>query len=217
MARPRSALAHRKVLEAAILLFSEHGIDATSIDAIAEASGVSKATIYKHWQGKDSLLLEVMGDLHGLNEEFPLFNSGDLRNDLIAQLKFQPALDRQALRDKITPHLMAYAARNRALGAVWRARVIEPRRKALLLLMQRGEDRGELLHADPEIGIALLFGPIMYRHIFLARSGAKGPGNLEAWVADAFLALFSTGKRPAKSRLHIQKGTDKIRSAKADH
>ena len=36
-------------------LFSERGIDATSMDAIAETSGVSKATIYKHWQDKDAL------------------------------------------------------------------------------------------------------------------------------------------------------------------
>jgi len=33
-------------VDAAVLLFSERGIDATSMDAIAEASGVSKATIY---------------------------------------------------------------------------------------------------------------------------------------------------------------------------
>ncbi len=55
MARPRSAQAHKKVLDAAVLLFSERGIDATSMDAIAETSGVSKATIYKHWQDKDEL------------------------------------------------------------------------------------------------------------------------------------------------------------------
>ena len=60
MARPRSAQAHKKVLDAAVQLFSERGIDATSMDAIAEASGVSKATIYKHWQDKDALCLEVM-------------------------------------------------------------------------------------------------------------------------------------------------------------
>ena len=48
MPRTRSADAHRKVLDAALELFAERGIDATSMDAIAEASGVSKATIYKH-------------------------------------------------------------------------------------------------------------------------------------------------------------------------
>src|ERR1700749_1279286 len=99
MARPRSTLAHKKVLDAAGQLFSERGIDATSMDAIAEASGVSKATIYKHWPDKDSLSLEGMGYLHGLDEDPPVSDSGTdsaaFRADLIAQLQYQPAADRK--------------------------------------------------------------------------------------------------------------------------
>jgi AcrR family transcriptional regulator len=198
MPRPRSALAHKKVLDAAVRLFSEQGLDATSMDSIAESSGVSKATIYKHWQDKDALILEVMGHLHGLDEEAPVFDSGDLRADLIAQLQYQPAADRQVLREKMMPHLIAYALRNRALGAVWRAKVIEPRRAALINLIKRGERRGELKPGiNSEVGFALLFGPMMYRHVFLSKSGAKGPEDLETYAADAFLAIFSTGKRKA--------------------
>jgi AcrR family transcriptional regulator len=191
MARPRSALAHKKVLNAAVELFSERGIDATSMDAIAERSGVSKATIYKHWPDKDSLCLEVMGYLHGLDEERPAFDSGDFRADLIAQLQYQPAADRKALREKMTPQMIAYASRNAALGAAWRARVIEPRRVALAEMLKRGEKRGVLRPGiDPEVGIALLFGPLMFRHVFNAKAGRKGPKDLEAQVADAFLAAF---------------------------
>jgi AcrR family transcriptional regulator len=200
MARPRSALAHKKVVDAAVQLFSERGIDATSMDAIAGASGVSKATIYKHWPDKDSLCLEVMGYLHGLDEEPPVFDSGDFRADLIAQLQYQPAADRQALRDKMTPHMIAYASRNRMLGAAWRARVVEPARVALANILKRGEKRGTLRRGiDPEIGIALLLGPMIYRHLFTQKLGQKGPKNLEVQVADAFLAAFGTVKqKPAR-------------------
>ena len=45
MSRSRSTRAHRQVLEAALKLFARQGIDATSMDAIAAESGVSKATI----------------------------------------------------------------------------------------------------------------------------------------------------------------------------
>ena len=48
MARTRSASAHRKVLDAALALFAERGIEGASMDAVAEHSGVSKATIYKN-------------------------------------------------------------------------------------------------------------------------------------------------------------------------
>jgi AcrR family transcriptional regulator len=201
MARPRSAQAHTKVLNAAVELFSERGIDATSMDAIAETSGVSKATIYKHWPDKDNLCLEVMSYLHGLDEEPPVFNSGDYRADLIAQLQYQPAADRQALREKMTPHMIAYASRNHVLGAAWRARVVEPARVALTNLIKRGEKRGVLRRGiDPEIGIALLLGPMIYRHVFTQRLGQKAPKDLEIHVADAFLAAFGTGKRTPTRR-----------------
>ena len=60
MVRQRSEEAHRKVVHAAIRLFAKQGIDATSMDSIADASGVSKATIYKHWEDKDALALEAL-------------------------------------------------------------------------------------------------------------------------------------------------------------
>lgn len=196
MARPRSALAHKKVLTAAVELFSERGIDATSMDAIAEASGVSKATIYKHWPDKGRLVLEVMGYLHGLDEEPPVFDSGDFRADLIAQLEYQPAPDRQAMREKMMPHMIAYASRNPVLGVAWRARVVEPARVALRNLVRRGEKRGILRKGiDPEVAIALLLGPMIYRHVFTHKMGQKGPKDLEVQVADAFLAAYGTGKR----------------------
>jgi AcrR family transcriptional regulator len=201
MARPRSAQAHNKVLTAAVELFSERGIDATSMDAIAEASGVSKATIYKHWPDKDALCLEVMGYLHGLDEEPPVFDSGDFRADLIAQLQYQPATDRKALREKMVPHMIAYASRNQVLGVAWRARVIEPARMALTNMLRRGERRGVLRHGiDPEVGIALLLGPMMYRHIFGQKAGQKVPKDLEIQVADAFLAAFGAAKQRVARR-----------------
>jgi AcrR family transcriptional regulator len=201
MARPRSAQAHKQVLDAAVQLFSEGGIDSTSMDAIAETSGVSKATIYKHWQDKDALCLEVMGYLHGLDEEPPVFDSGDLRADLIAQLQYQPAPDRQVLREKMTPHMIAYATRNRAMGVVWRARVVEPARVALTTIIKRGEKRGILRSSiDPEVGIALLLGPMIYRHIFVTKAGGKAPKDLEIHVVDAFLAAFGREKRKPSHR-----------------
>jgi AcrR family transcriptional regulator len=191
MARPRSIQAHRKVLEAAAELFAEKGIYATSMDAIAESSGVSKATIYKHWPDKDALCLEVLSYVHGLDEKPPVFDSGDFRTDLIAQLRYQPAADRQAMKDKIWPHLMAYSARNRAFGAAWRAKVLEPARVGLAAIIKRGERLGALRAGiDPEIGIALLLGPMMYRHVFARNLGRNAPKDLEVHVADAFLAAF---------------------------
>jgi AcrR family transcriptional regulator len=114
MSRGLSAHAHSKVLESATELFADRGIDATSVDAIAAASGVSKATIYKHWADKDALCLEVMQFVHELDDGPPEVDSGDLRADLIAFLKYEPSRKKAAIIKKLTPHLIAYSARNEA-------------------------------------------------------------------------------------------------------
>ena len=136
MARLQSIRAHDQVLEAALKLFSQRGIDSTSMDAIAEASGVSKATIYKHWADKDALCLEVLARLHGIHEP-PSFNSGDVRADIVALLSHRPSDKKSESQMRMMPHLMAYAARNPVSGVAWRKLVMEPPRNQLAQLLER--------------------------------------------------------------------------------
>ncbi len=196
MVRPRSAEAHYKVVEAAIRLFARRGIDATSMDSIADASGVSKATIYKHWADKDALALESLSYLHGLDEEFPEFTSGDLRKDLIDSLSYAPA-HMPELRERIMPHLLAYSASNQAFGRAWRERVINRRRSALAKVLKRGVAQGTLeKHLDADFSTALLFGPVLYRYVVAGkRSSAEPPIIFIEQVVDAFLKSFSAAPR----------------------
>ena len=114
MGRPRSPEAHQKVLRAALDLFGERGIDATSMDAIAHASGVSKATIYNHWADKDALLLEVMLLVNGLDREPEDVDSGDLCRDLTTVLCRRPPDEFDQARTRMMPTLIAYSAVHRS-------------------------------------------------------------------------------------------------------
>jgi AcrR family transcriptional regulator len=201
MARKRSEQAHGRVIDAAVALFIERGIESTSMDAIARASGVSKATIYRHWPDKDALCLEVLAYLHGLDKDLPVCDSGDFRADIIAQLRYDPAEDRKTLRERIIPHLMAYASHNRVFGSAWRSRVLDPVSIALRKLMERGKQRGTLVaELDAEVGLALLLGPMIYRHVFVHRLGGNAPKDLEVHVAHSFLAAFGTESKPGTRR-----------------
>ena len=47
------------LVDAAIRLFDERGIDATSVDDIAEAVGMSRATFFNHFPYKEAILVEI--------------------------------------------------------------------------------------------------------------------------------------------------------------
>jgi AcrR family transcriptional regulator len=47
-----------EVMRAAWLLFSEQGFEATTVDQIAAASGMSRRTFFRYFDGKDELVLE---------------------------------------------------------------------------------------------------------------------------------------------------------------
>lgn len=196
MPRTRSEKAHRKVIEAAVGLVAARGLDATSMDAIAEASGVSKATIYKHWPDKDALLLELMAEIHGLHSR-PAFDSGDPRADILAVLSYQKS-EGSDLRERVTPHFMAYSARNPAFADAWRNMVMEPPRQELRRLLRQAIDKGELIAAlDVELSLSLLLGPIIYWYVFLRRK-TVAPTALAEHVVDAFYRAFGVPPPPRR-------------------
>jgi AcrR family transcriptional regulator len=198
MARTRSVRAHADVLTAALHLFAERGIDATSVDAIAEASRVSKATIYKHWPDKDALCLEVMMWVHGRSGPAAPIETGDLRTDLLAILHHQPPEQHAEARGRLMPHLMAYGVRNPAFGKAWRTRVLEPPRTELTTILEHAIARGVLpRELSIDVAIAQLFGPMMYAHV-LTLIEREPPADIREVIVDAFVRSY--GLRPPRPK-----------------
>jgi AcrR family transcriptional regulator len=203
MTKGLSQRAHQKVLDTAAELFSDNGIDATSVDAIAAASKVSKATIYKHWADKEALCLEVLAHVHRLDEGPPESDSGDLKADLIDFLTYEASPRKAAMQKKLLPHLIAYSARNQEFGRAWRTRVMERTRSGVKRLLRRGVERG-LFPAilDEDLGVALLVGPMMFRHL---SGGAMDKQWLARGAVEAFWKAHARdkqtlGKRPPTAK-----------------
>jgi len=198
MGRGLSQRAHQKVLDTAAELFAERGIDGTSVDAIAAASKVSKATIYKHWADKEALCLEVLVHVHRLDERPSEADSGDLKRDMVAFLTYEPAANKATLQKKLLPQLLAYSARNHEFGRAWRARVMERARNGVKKLLRRGMERGIFPAVlDEDLGVALLFGPMMFRHIF---SGSMDKECLARGAVEAFWKAHArANSRPVNS------------------
>lgn len=221
MGRPRSTQAHDHVIEAAHTLFADRGIDATSMDAIAALSGVSKATIYKHWPDKDALCFEVMSHLHGCDADRPEPDTGTLRGDLLAVLSIEPPAAHAEVRARIMPHLMAHAARNPAFAVAWRARVFEPPRRQLARALARGMERGELpTSVDIEVALAMLLGPVFYGHVRKVTTG-EAPADLRVHVVEGFLRSqgatgvdTDAGSQPVEPRRRQSSAARRARAAR---
>lgn len=69
----------QEILDTALNLFLEHGEDSVTVEMIADAVGIGKGTIYKHFKSKAEIYLRLMLDYEReLNE---LFHSDTVASD----------------------------------------------------------------------------------------------------------------------------------------
>lgn len=63
--RPRlpAASRRRQLLDVALETFAKSGLDATTMDDIAHAAGVTKPLLYQHFRSKRALFLELLDDV----------------------------------------------------------------------------------------------------------------------------------------------------------
>jgi AcrR family transcriptional regulator len=110
--RPRSATADAAILSAAVGLLGELGIEGLTMSAVVARSGVGRATVYRRWPNRDSLIAAAIREVKG-RSPYPI--SGDLPTDLARgaeqtrrifdEPKFQaflPMLVRDLLRERPT-------------------------------------------------------------------------------------------------------------------
>jgi AcrR family transcriptional regulator len=86
-ARPRA-----RILKSARELFYRDGIQVVSVDAIAEAAGTNKTTLYRHFASKDELFVECLRELaRELDRawiEIERKHVGEPKQQLLAWLRF---------------------------------------------------------------------------------------------------------------------------------
>lgn len=93
---------HQRLRRAAVATFLEHGYDATSMVAIAEAAGVAKATLYARYPDKRSVFLDVIpwALSRAVQPDTDPGDDGDLRATLLA-------IGRGAIEHALNPDIVA--------------------------------------------------------------------------------------------------------------
>lgn len=159
--RPRSIRAREAVLDATNALLAEGGLPAATIDAISARSGVSKATIYKHWPSRTAVAAEAFGLRMAESIELP--DTGSARGDLGTQVRLVSRFYASEA-GTVFAQLLAASVVDAEAAAFFREFFLDNRRRAIATLWRRAVDRGEVdPDTDVEVATDVLFGPLVFR------------------------------------------------------
>jgi AcrR family transcriptional regulator len=188
------------ILAAAKRTFLEGGFGAVSMDTIAREAGVSKATVYAHFAGKEELFGAVIG--RECEERFAGFSPPELDpRDVRASLRMlaRGFLDLLLSPDAIALHriILAEVTRFPALGDVfWRA---GPERNLAQIeaFLRSAAAAGSLDLGDTRLAaeqfVGLVRGEIQLRHLLRleARAGQPGLHAVIEGAVDTFIRAFA--------------------------
>jgi len=140
------------------------GYAGLSIERVAERARTGKACIYRRWPSRLALVLEALdASLPGLE---PLPDTGNTRDDLLLVLRHVAGVMSSRCGHAASACIAPGA--DDELSAAIRRCLLAPRKAAMLDLLRRGVDRGEVrpnavCERMAELGPVLLQGELMQR------------------------------------------------------
>jgi AcrR family transcriptional regulator len=187
--RPRRADADAAILTAALELVGEAGIGGLSMDQLAQRAGVGKATIYRRWASKESLILDA---LRLATSPIPVPDEGDLRADLIAYTDAIVERLGASSTSDVLPHLIAASCYDEQLRASLED-YTQSRQATLRRILKRGIERGELPpDTDVNLLVDVTLGPFFYRRLL---SGVTVDRRFSHRLVDAVLSMAGRVER----------------------
>jgi AcrR family transcriptional regulator len=162
--RPRSEEATAAVLDVAYLLTASDGLKGATIEAIAEASAVSKVTIYKWWDDRAALLIDAY--LWRTRQELPLTEDEDPVRAIHAHvLRYVAALKGDLGRVLLA--VLGECMTKSGSTAVFTRRYLAERRDLGVRVISSGQRSGAIRSKRPAAALYdQIFGTIFYRFLF---------------------------------------------------
>jgi AcrR family transcriptional regulator len=160
--RPRDPDAEPRIRRYAVQLLLERGFDGMTVDDVAEAAGVGKATIYRRWASKELLANDAMAQMFDI--EIPDADTGSIAGDL--RQVYRDALIFVNSREGIALIRLAVSEMNRDEQFTVFYRSFLQRRIALTAAaLERARRRGEPIRAsaDPVLMVQWLAGVLIVR------------------------------------------------------
>ena len=162
MARPRSDVARRRLLDAALEIVATSGVSDVTAEAVAKRSGVAKTTLYRHFGSIDGLVFAAVAD--SVTAQAPP-DTGTLRGDLesIQRRYLDVASSRQSR--ELFAWMVAKSIESAENRELFRQARVQPRGPTTVAL-QRAIARGEIAaDIDVDMAMHIIQGPLISQRI----------------------------------------------------
>ena len=183
----------QEILDAARKLFRQKGYYATTMQDIAEAVGLQKASLYHYIRSKEALLLRIAG------ETMRLFHAE------LDRIEAAGGSKREQLAAAIRAHVRIVAEHQETLTVLFRESHALPPEHAekvrgetrrytrrLTQLIAAGVATGEFRRVDPGAACLAILGACNWMYRWYAADGRLTPAE----IGDQFVRLFMDGLSP---------------------
>jgi AcrR family transcriptional regulator len=129
--------ADRLILETAKRLMREHGYERLTIDGVAKHAGVARTTVYRRYRDKAEL---VSAAIDTLRDPSKRPDTGDAQRDLVQHVENM----RRNFDMSLAGTLLMEEPHNPQLIALFRERMVHPRRQIIRDTIEKGIERGQI-------------------------------------------------------------------------
>jgi AcrR family transcriptional regulator len=183
--RPRSEQVDDAILAAARAELAAHGYARMTVDAVAARARVSKPTIYLRHPTKAELATAAIASMRVQPRPAP---TDDLRADLIAHLRLLRAGLERPNGMTMLGTVLAEENDTPELLALFRERLVKPRRRELRAVLEAARARGELRPgANLDVAVNALVGAFFARYL----AGEPMGGRFVSALVDTVLGGVS--------------------------
>ena len=193
VSRPRDQRYH-EILERAAKLIFQSGYEATSMQEIAEACGLTKAGLYHHIKTKEALLLAIMHYGMDMFEDAVLAKTGDIV-DPVARLRECMARNIALVTQDASKEVTIILHEHQTLtGAA--AQEINSRKKRYVRFLEaafrEAAERGQIRPVDPTLAAFSFLGMVLWTYKWYRPDGRIAAPQL----SDGMIELFFEGLMP---------------------
>lgn len=173
-----------EIHQAVVDLVLDAGYEATTMEAIAARSGASKATLYRRWTDKPTLVMSAISQISAL--DFSVIDTGRFSGDMEQMMDMLGLRARQTISLVLT--VTEAGQHDAALSEVVERHML-PELEALQVICDRAVARGEIAHPERVVHLRHLIVGALFTSTILPGSDPSevDPASLRSYLDDVIL------------------------------